>query len=290
MKNSKRLFNDLVSRVTIPETTAEKQSMIYLLLASLLGLSRSDILTEKEVDITKHEHVLEQWLTRLNKYEPVQYILGEAQFFSRTFFVNEAVLIPRPETEELVQHVLTHRSHHQEKQTWRILDIGTGSGCIPITLALAIPQAEVFAVDVSKKALEVAKKNAEALGASVVYQQVDILTQDIALRELDIVISNPPYITESERGTMANNVVNFEPHIALFVTDSDPLIFYKAIVKQAVTRLNAGGLLIFEINESFGREVAHELTVAGFIEVCVLKDITGKDRMVKGILPFDIRH
>jgi release factor glutamine methyltransferase len=198
--------------------------------------------------------------------------------------VNPGVLIPRPETEELV---LLVTDHFKERNTSapRLLDIGTGSGCISITLALEIPEATVFATDVSKEALVTATENAAMLDARVKFFNSDILTNDIPVGELDAIVSNPPYIPLSEKETMKNNVIRFEPSLALFVPDEDPMKFYKAICGRALGALIPGGLLVFEINERLGSDVVNVLTRAGFHNVQIVKDLFGKERIVKGLRP-----
>lgn len=287
MKNSKVLFLDLVNQIKIDENRDEIQSMVYILLENLFSLSRADVLSEKEVVIHDTDKAtIESIIRRINLHEPIQYILGMTAFYGRNFSVNEAVLIPRPETEELVRLIVAycHRVHSQSKPC-RILDIGTGSGCISITLALEIENATVFATDVSLDSLSVAIENASQLGASVQFFASDIVRDQIPVAKLDVVVSNPPYIPMVEKESMSRNVIDFEPHLALFVKDEDPLFFYKIIVEKSRIVLTSQGLLAVEVNERFGNEVASLFREKGFKEVLVVKDLYGKDRIVTGILP-----
>jgi release factor glutamine methyltransferase len=189
------------------------------------------------------------------------------------------VLIPRPETEFLVEEVLKSTSNTPGK----ILDIGTGSGCIAITLAKNLPQKTVIAFDISDDALQVASKNAKQLGANVTFHHVDILTSEIDFQELEFIVSNPPYVAASEKHAMNRNVLDHEPHLALFVPDSDPLIFYKVIAQKGLSALKSGGRIVVEINERFGKEVCDIFVQTGFTNARVIKDLQNKDRIVSVI-------
>jgi release factor glutamine methyltransferase len=289
MKNSKALFHDLVEQIILKEDQDEIQSIAFLVLENILGLSRADVLSEKQVTIADIEGRLSEIVNRINQQEPIQYIFGEAYFFGRKFNVNPSVLIPRPETEELVQVIISEMKERSalikvgKDEKLRILDIGTGSGCIPISLALEITNIEVFAVDISEGALKVAEQNSRHLQADVQFTRLDILKDDIPLHNLDVVVSNPPYVALSEMKSMRNNVIDYEPHLALFVEESDPLIFYKIIATKSKSVLKSGGLLAVEINERFGKEVVHEFQKNDFHRVEIIKDIAGKERIVKGI-------
>ncbi len=277
MTNSKELFNQLVSCITLQEDKNEIQSIVYLLLENKLSLSRIDILTEKIIDLPDQLR-FDQDLTRINNHEPIQYILGKEEFFGRNFAVNPAVLIPRPETELLI-HEIKKFVTHQNKRNLRILDIGTGSGCIAITLALEIPDAEISALDVSNEALACASKNASGVNARVVFENVDILKEEINNR-YDLIVSNPPYIANSEKESMKRNVLDFEPHLALLVPENDPLLFYRVIGLKSRSALTLGGSLWFEINENFGKEVKSLLEEQGYNNVQIKKDLDNKDRIV----------
>lgn len=284
MKNSKTVFQDFIANITLKESTDEIKSIAHLVFAKILGLDRTDILAAKPVTLEPElEEKLYAIAQRINKHEPVQYILGEAEFFGRLFQVNASVLIPRPETEYLIHEILHYANLHK-KHDLKILDIGTGSGCIPVTLKKELPEASVTATDISIDALTVARNNATMLNASVDFIQHDILAQDIPLGGLDVVVSNPPYIAQTEEAAMNSNVLQYEPHLALFVPDDDALKFYKAIAIKAHEVLVRGGLLIVEINERFGNETAAVLKANDYHHVAIIKDLDGKDRIVKGIV------
>lgn len=259
-----------------PEATQQT----YWLLEALHKKTRTDVIVDAPVALrTEDEKALEEVLQRLERHEPIQYVLGEAPFYGYVFSVNPSVLIPRPETEELVE--LICRRHAQEKGL-QLLDIGTGSGCIAISLALCLPEAGVSALDVSAEALAVARKNAERLQADVQFFRTNILEEyPEELPLLDVVVSNPPYVREMEKSLMKPNVMNWEPHTALFVKDADPLLFYRRIAELASEHLKEKGWLYFEINEAYGQQVAEMLGEFGFREVLVLQDLQGKDRMVQ---------
>ena len=288
MNSSKIIFQQLVDKITLRESPGEIRSIAGMLMEKVLGLSSTDIMAGKTILHTPDAiRVLEQYVARINRNEPVQYVLGEAHFYGRTFQVNPSVLIPRPETEELIRMVLLRKnSTNETKNTtgpaFRILDIGTGSGCIPITLFLEWPGAEVYASDISAAALSVAEGNAERHHAKINFLRHDILKDEIPLTDLNIIVSNPPYIPEIEKHEMQSNVVQYEPDIALFVSDEDPLIFYREIARKAGVALKKGGLLTVEINERFGKEVSEIFTRQGFIYVEIIPDVSGKERIVKG--------
>lgn len=280
MINSKDLFRDLRKRITLVQEASETESILHRVLEEVSGITRSDIISQKAVSLTAWEiSALDSIIDRINTSEPVQYILGKADFFGREFLVNTSVLIPRPETELLVEEVLTHASNTSGK----ILDIGTGSGCIAVTLSRELPKADVYAFDISEEALQTARSNAARLNANVTFQQVDILKDEIMLRDLDCIVSNPPYVAVSERDSMHDNVLNYEPHLALFVPDNDPLIFYKVIATKGKEALKSGGRLVVEINERFGKEVCAVFAGAGFSNVRIIKDLQNKDRIVSAI-------
>ena len=280
--NSKDLFRDLRKRITLIQDLSETESMLYLILESVAGITRSDIIAQKAVSLTSAEtSKLDAMLDRVNKNEPVQYILGVAHFFGQEFSVNPSVLIPRPETELLVEEVLKRASTASGK----ILDIGTGSGCIAITLAKKLPQKSVIAFDIRDDALRTASENAKQLGAIVNFQRVDILKDEILHQELEFIVSNPPYIAVSEKGAMNSNVLDHEPHLALFVPDNDALIFYKAIAKKGFQVLKPEGRILVEINERFGKETADVFRMEGFTQIEIVKDLQGKDRIVAAVKP-----
>lgn len=227
---------------------------------------------------------LDEDLKRLLQGEPVQYVVGQADFYGRSFRVGPAVLIPRPETEELVEWAVELLRHPPLS---RVLDIGTGSGCIPITLKLELPHIRVSGTDISPDALELARLNARRYDVGVDFILHDILQPDPQLPDAvyDLIISNPPYIPRAERELMPEHVLRYEPHLALFVEDADPLLFYQQITRAAASHLAPGGALLFECNEYNARRVSHLLAAQGFQEVTLRQDLQGKDRMVLGRRP-----
>jgi release factor glutamine methyltransferase len=278
MKNSKEIFRNLKQLVTLKEEPEEIQSILYMVVHHVLGLSRADIISEKLVSLTNHQQTeLEKIIGRINQHEPIQYIMEEAYFFGRKFKVNPAVLIPRPETELLIEEALKEVSAHTPGS---ILDIGTGSGCIAITLSKELPEKKVAAIDVSEGALKIAKENAMSLEAYVEFFKLNALTDTLPFQKLELIVSNPPYVTTSEKRSMKSNVVNFEPHLALFVPDQDPLVFYKMIAKKGYPLLSENGKVAVEINERFGKEVAEVFKTGGFRHVRIVKDLQEKDRIV----------
>lgn len=265
---------------TIRET-AECQAMTQQLLEYYLQLdSVSVIIDEPVISSPAQRQLVSAAIERLKRQEPIQYVLGEASFLGRNFQVSPAVLIPRPETETLVQYIVD-----QNPQTGaRVLDIGTGSGCIAITLQQELSQPTVYALDVDPEALHVAKTNAQRLGATVHFIQADILHEPLPAQYWDIVVSNPPYVCIAEQKTMQRRVLAYEPAKALFVPDEQPLIFHEKIVALASQHLAPTGKLYLEINEAFGTAVADLLIRAGFEAVCIRQDLHGKDRWIAGTL------
>jgi release factor glutamine methyltransferase len=276
----KTLFNQLVSEITSVYEENEAKSIVYLLLEHYLNLSKTDILLD---DNASQSFDFQNTIIRLKAQEPVQYIIGETEFYGRKFKVTPDTLIPRPETEELIQ--LTLESISSISNAHSILDIGTGSGCIAISLACELPDAQVYAYDISEEALKIATGNAERNGANVIFEKVDILSHSpFSLSPFSIIVSNPPYVMNSEKAEMERNVLEYEPHLALFVEDNDPLIFYRKIAEFAAKNLIDGGLCVVEINQALGLETAELFWHQGFRDVEVLKDMFGKDRMVKAVL------
>lgn len=283
-----KAFRDWLTSQLLPLYAPQEATAIaQWLLEDLTGQAWGRLAMHPQKALSSTTHQLAKKLARrLITGEPIQYVLSKAPFYGRDFMVNEHVLIPRPETEELVHWVLKelsspHPFPHQ------ILDIGTGSGCIPITLQLELGKAaNVQALDVSSSALEVAKVNAEQLGAPVIFHQRDILSaQHDDFEGLSVVVSNPPYVRKSERQYMHDNVLAHEPATALFVADEDPTIFYEKIADCAFHWLRPGGMLFFEINEAMGERIKDLLQQRGYLEIIVRQDLKGKDRMVKARRP-----
>lgn len=280
MPNSKDVFTWVVSQISLDESPDEIKSIAYLLLEHSFKISKSRIIAGdqlRDIDQTK----LTTLINRINQGEPLQYILGEQHFYGRPFKVTPAVLIPRPETELLIACAIEHVKGLKAEKL-RILDIGTGSGCIAITLSLDLENAEIIGTDVSEQALEIAATNNQLHNTYVNFILNDILEDPLPNGKFDIIVSNPPYIGESEKYDMKNNVLNFEPHSALFVPDSDPLIFYKAILSRGMKQLNKGGMLAVEINEQYGKEVATLFEKMQFQGIEIIKDLQGKERVVRG--------
>jgi release factor glutamine methyltransferase len=250
----------------------------------LSGQSRVHILANKNNHLSETQiNDFEIIVSRLKKQEPLQYILGEEVFCGLTFKVSPRVLIPRPETEELVLWIA---EEYKDRVGLSVLDIGTGSGCIAISLAKKIAGASVHAYDVSAQALEVARENGTLNGVEVDFKQMDVLSADFLLTEglnLDIIVSNPPYVCEREKEQMAQNVLGYEPPVALFVPDNDPLVFYRRIALFAKKNLSPSGALFFEINQAYGQEMIAMLKELSFVEVTLRQDIFGNDRMIKAV-------
>ena len=275
--DSKQLFQQLLQRLTLEESSDEKKAILFLVLEHELNLSKTDILLGKKV--VANDESIDKIIHRLNDHEPVQYVLGEAWFYGRKFAVNPFVLIPRPETEILVSAIV---DRFREKQPLTILDIGTGSGCIAVTLSLELPRATLIATDISGDALSVAQRNTDLLNTPVQFHRHDILSQSLNFGPLDVLVSNPPYVLNEEKSLMKKNVSDFEPHLALFVPDSNPLLFYHTIAEKAKHALKPGGFLITEVNEQLGHKTASLFQANGFEEVKIMKDLNAKDRFVCG--------
>ena len=261
----------------------EVEAITSIALQYALKKSRVDIaLARKEKLPVSQKNALDVILERLLQAEPVQYITGTTQFYGLEFRVNSATLIPRPETEELVEWILAETS--VAANTCRVLDIGTGSGCIAISLAKNLSKAQVGAIDVSTKALETAKENALNNKVQIHFSKQDILETSHLDTAYDVIVSNPPYVRELEKTEIKDNVLQHEPHTALFVDDKNPLVFYKKIAQLARAHLKPEGQLFFEINEYLGVETVAVVKEIGFSTVILKKDIFGKDRMIRATL------
>ena len=274
-----KIIEKFVSGLEELYSTEEARNSTFLVIEKKLGMKRHQILLNKDQEAEHIEKELNQILNELKTGKPVQYVLGETEFCGLKLKVNEHVLIPRPETEELVYWIKESISVNS-----KILDIGTGSGCIAIALKHFLPESEVYALDVSEKALDVARKNSFINNCEVHFFTRNILKDDLSdLPQFNVIVSNPPYVTNSEKDLMHKNVLNFEPQSALFVPDDDPLIFYKRITEVSKVKLKTSGNLFFEINEQFGTEVNNLLLNSGFSSVEIKKDLQGKERMVRGV-------
>lgn len=261
----------------------EIQSFFNILSEKQLNLSRIEIALNPDRTISEAETAkFMQAIIRLKNHEPIQYIIGETEFYGLLFKVNKYTLIPRPETEELVEYIISEQkliTHNSQPIT--ILDIGTGSGCIAISLAKNLPKAKVSGLDISKGALKIAQQNAELNKVEVEFLQADILKTKPLPKQYDLIVSNPPYVRELEKKHMQQNVLKHEPDSALYVKDEDPLLFYRVISKLAKKHLKPKGKLFFEINEYLADDLTAFLKKEGFQNSEVKKDIFGKDRMIK---------
>lgn len=261
----------------------EAKSITKLVFEKELDLSSTKLSFERYRLITQpQQQNLQDILKRLLQHEPVQYVLGEADFFGLVFKVNKHVLIPRPETEELVEWSIA-LAKILPAENLHMLDIGTGTGCIPISLAKSLPTSNIEGCDVSEEALGVAKDNNTLLKTRVKFFKLDILNESLPDGSYDLIVSNPPYIAQSEKTDMAPHVLNFEPHLALFAPTEDALIFYKVIARKAFAALKKSGILLFEIHAGKGVEVVDIMQQAGYQNIELRKDLSGKNRMVKGI-------
>lgn len=253
--------------------------MSRLILESLLGLSWTDIIMEKPIDLNfDQKEKLEDCLRRLENQEPIQYVLGITNFYGREFVVNKSVLIPRPETEELVDLIVSRNTGKEPV----IADIGTGSGCIAITLKKEIPEAKVYAFDVSDSALQIAMENAFLQQTEIHFEQLDIINQFLPELKIDILVSNPPYISVDETPLMSAQVKDYEPHQALFADHQDPIWIYRKIMERSSPLLNDGAGIFFEINPRFDRHIVELLESNNCIRVEILQDLQGINRMAVG--------
>jgi len=269
----------------------ESNNIAELLIESITKLSRSErIIDGNRILSIAQENLLHSSNFRLQKHEPIQYIINEAWFAGMRFYVDKNVLIPRPETEELVEWVVEeYRIQNTEDRIqnsgFKILDVGTGSGCIAIALKNKLPLSEVWACDISDQALNIARINADALQATIDFVPLNFLDpgQRRQLPNVDVIVSNPPYVPQNEKTEMKRNVVEYEPSTALFVTDDDPLIFYKAIAEFGREKLNKGGRIYAEIHENLGEPIKGLFLSEGYQTVQLKKDLQEKDRMIKAI-------
>jgi release factor glutamine methyltransferase len=292
LKQHKIYFTEQLASI-YPQT--EIDTFFYYLIEEYLSLQRIDLIMQPDFEITSEKELLfNNAVKRLQKEEPIQYIIGNTEFYGFPFLVDENTLIPRPETEELVEWILNEVNSVEKTN---ILDIGTGTGCIPISLKKNLPNANISAIDVSVNALKKATENANLNNVAINFIEQDILkitslnviaskieepsTNDI---KFDIIVSNPPYVRELEKTEIKNNVLENEPHLALFVDDNNPLIFYNKIADLAKNHLTKNGSLFFEINQYLGKETFNMLKDKGFINIELRKDFSGNDRMIKASL------
>ena len=278
MLKTKKIIREQLASIYPP---SEVESLVRLILEHVTGYNRLQMhLNQTAVLPDSKIMQITEILNRMGSNEPIQYILGETQFFGLNFKVTPAVLIPRAETEELVDWIITDEGDRSQS----LLDIGTGSGCIPVAIDKNTRMTRVEGWDISEKALEVARLNATRNGSKVQFGKQDIFnpTGMAELPKWDVIVSNPPYVLNEEAGLMAKNVLDFEPHLALFVPDNDPLLFYRTIAQFAKMHLSQQGRLYFEINERMGEAMATLLQEYGFNEILTRKDLQGKVRMIRG--------
>jgi release factor glutamine methyltransferase len=284
MKTVKDAYFKFKENLTTLYSVAEADAITSLVLTELTGYSKAYLKAFIDTEITVDQNgKLEALLTELKTGRPVQYILGYTEFYGLRFLVNESVLIPRPETEELVEWILN--TVNKDKSN-NLLDIGTGSGCIPVTLKTQMPESDFFAVDISRDALNTAKRNAELNNVDVTFVEADALDLKVPLiarQTFTVIVSNPPYVTMTDKKQMHRNVFEHEPPTALFVPDNDPLLFYDAIARFSADHLIRGGYLFFEINESYGKETVAMLADTGFENIVLRQDMSGKDRMIRAL-------
>lgn len=286
--NIKNYRTQFIQELSPIYDAGEAESFFYLILEDKKQLKRIDLALNPYLTFSNEE--IQLWnliLEQLKQEIPVQYLLGKTSFYGLEFEVNENVLIPRPETEELVEWIIGDCFVPRNDKKVRILDIGTGSGCIAVSLAKNILNAEVFAIDVSEKALATAQKNAEINEVNITFLLKNILETEDLEQQFDIIVSNPPYVRELEKVEIKKNVLDNEPHLALFVDDNDALIFYRKIAELALKNLSPNGQLFFEINQYLGKEMMELLKKMNFKNIELRKDIYGNDRMIRGTI-YDI--
>lgn len=277
MKRIAQIINEELSGYY---TQSEVFALTRIIATEMIGIPQMTFFLKDDVTLkAEQEAMLFNTIERLKKHEPIQYIQGYSDFCGLRFKVTPATLIPRPETSELVEWIAADHSGKAAS----ILDIGTGSGCIAISLAHKLPESKVTAWDISNDALAVATENSRNNSTKVTFEQVDILSYEPKSAQFDIIVSNPPYIKENEKSAMHNNVLDWEPHTALFVPDSDPLLFYRTIANNSLTLLKPGGTLYFEINRAHGAEIMKMLADYGYTNIELRKDFADNDRMIKAV-------
>ena len=276
-------YQELWRRLAQVYDEGEAKAIARMVYEVRFNLTLSDLFIGKDTQLSANDQAeLAEITQRLEQQEPVQYVLGQADFCGRTFLVNQHVLIPRPETEELCRWIISEfRDESLEFRDCSILDIGTGSGCIAITLAAGLPKFEVTAWDISGEALQVARENAKRLHFNVIFELADALSTPLDYERWDVIVSNPPYICNKERARIEANVLDHEPHTALFVPDETPLLFYSAIAQYGLTALKTGGRLYFEINPLYAQELAEMLSMMSYHDIEIKIDQYGKQRMIR---------
>lgn len=282
LKDFRVFFRNALSEI-YPAT--EIDSFFFLLIEEYLGLERIDTVLKPDFKIDEDKlSMLKNCIKKLQKEEPIQYIIGKTEFYGLPFYVDKNTLIPRPETEELVAWIIEEVAEFKNKKQLSILDIGTGSGCIPISLVSNLSESIITAIDVSTEAINIAKKNADLNKVNVNFINANILRTPKLFKNFDVIVSNPPYVRELEKVEIQNNVLENEPHLALFVSNDNPLIFYDKIADLAKKHLTKNGVLFFEINEYLATETLEMLKAKGFNKTELRKDLFGKNRMIKAKL------
>ena len=277
----KTIANKIEEGLANVYSDGEIKALTRIIATELLGVSQMAFYLKDDITLTAGQQtLLDNAIERLKKQEPIQYILGYSDFCGLRFKVTPATLIPRPETSELVEWITSEATGNGS-----ILDIGTGSGCIAVSIAYKLPQSKVTAWDISHEALAIAAENSKANGCTVEFEEVDILAYEPTGKQFDIIVSNPPYIKENEKEAMHANVLDWEPHTALFVPDSDPLLFYRTIAEKGLTLLPPGGRLYFEINRAHGKDTMEMLAALGYTDIELHKDFAENDRMIRAVKP-----
>lgn len=275
----KTIANKIHKGLATVYTDGEIKALTRILATELLGVSQMAFYMKDDIALTAEQAtLLDSAIARLQQHEPIQYILGYSDFCGQRFKVTPATLIPRPETSELVEWIASEATGNE-----KILDIGTGSGCIAVSLANKLRHSNVSAWDISDEALAVAEENSKTNGCNITFSQVDILAYQPQGEQFDIIVSNPPYIRDLEKSGMEANVLDWEPHTALFVPDNDPLLFYRTIAEKGKEMLHPGDKLYFEINREFGNETAEMLTALGYTNIEIRKDFAENDRMIRAV-------
>jgi release factor glutamine methyltransferase len=282
MKTVKDAYDEFKGKLANIYSSSEADAIASLVLTDLTGSSKTRLKAFTDTELSNEQsQQITTILQELKTGKPIQYILGHTEFYGLNFLVNPAVLIPRPETEELVYWIL---QTVPLTENHNILDIGTGSGCIPIILKSHLTNYQLFAIDISPDALQTAKRNSELNNTDIAFIEADALNLNEAIitgQQYGVIVSNPPYVTMVDKQQMHHNVTGFEPHTALFVPDENPLLFYIAIADFAAGHLNKDGYLFFEINESYGAETVDMLAAKGFTQIEIRQDMAGKDRMIR---------
>lgn len=278
--SSKETYFNVINEIIAIYGEDESRQLTKMLMEDLFSISFEKILIDEQIHINDAQHeLLNEKVGQLKNFMPIQYVLGKANFFGREFYVSPSVLIPRQETEELINEILLDN----RRPGLSVLDIGAGSGCIGLTLGLELKSPKISCLDIDEDALDVTRRNAENLGVMAHCQHSDILSAEKLNGKYDIIVSNPPYVTESEKQQMQNNVLKHEPEKALFVPDNNPLLFYKKIIDLAKESLLKKGKIYFEINENFGLDILQLCEQSGCSFIKLIQDIHGKDRIIKAM-------